>query len=106
MSIDVEVNLRIPKVKVPSLDEHGYPIDHTYVRFAKLIKVPAIPKAGDALQLTAGPDHTFEGAVTRVAWNEERSMFVLDCKYAKRSIPAEECAALRNDPDWTMRPLL
>ena len=106
MSIEVEVNLRIPKTKSPSLDEHGHPIDHTYVRFAKLIQVPVIPKRGEPLQVTTSAGHTLECEVGRVAWSEERSLFIVECKYAKRSIPADECAALLNDSQWTMRHLL
>jgi len=105
MSIEVEVNLRIPKVKVPTLDENGRPIDHTYVRFTKIIKVPAIPKAGVSLQLSTSSGTTFECEVTRADWNEEKELFILACKYSKRSIPADECAALFNDADWKMRPL-
>lgn len=106
MSIEVEVSLRIPKTKSPSLDRNGHPIDHTYVRFAKLIQVPVIPKSGEPLQVTTSSGHTLACEVGRVAWSEERSLFILECKYAKRSIPADECAALLNDSQWTMRQLL
>jgi hypothetical protein len=33
-------------------------------------------------------------------------MFVLSCKYANRSIPADQCAALFHDAEWKMKPLL
>jgi hypothetical protein len=106
MSIDVEVNLKIPRVKVPVLDEKGYPIDNGSVRFTKLIQVPAIPKPGAPLQLTTSAGKTLACEVTRTDWNEERELFVISCKYANRSIPADECAALFNDADWHMKALL
>ena len=72
MSADVEVNLRIPRAKVPSLDERGYPIDNSSVRFTKLINVPTIPKPGVSLQLTTSFGNTFECEVTRADWHEEK----------------------------------
>ena len=106
MAIEVEANLRVPKVKVPTLGEDGYPIDNSTVRFAKRITVPAIPKPGASLQLTINPDTTFECDVTRVDWNEEKEMFVLDCRYSRKSIPPGEYAALIKDSDWKMKQLL
>ena len=106
MSIEVEVNLRIPRVKVPSLDEKGFPIDNGSVRFTRLINVPSIPKPGASLQLTMGSGKIFECEVTRADWHDARDLFVLSCKYAHRSIPADDCAALFSDPDWHVKPLL
>lgn len=106
MPTDVEINLRIPRMKVPALDEHGNPIDNSLVRFARRFEVPAIPKPGASLQLTLSSGHMFECEVTRVAWSERKDMFVVDCKYAKRSITPDECTALTRDPAWTMNPLL
>src|SRR5579871_5303973 len=93
-SIEVEVNLRIPRMKVPSLDERGYPIDNSLIRFTKLITVPAIPKPGEMLQLTKSDGSTFDCEVTRADWSDDRALFILGCKYAKRSISPEECNAL------------
>jgi hypothetical protein len=106
MSIEVEVNLRIPRVKTPALDEKGYPIDNGSVRFTRLIQVPSIPKPGTSLQLTMGAGKIFECEVTRADWYDDRSLFVLSCKYANRSIPAEDCATLFSDPAWRVKPLL
>lgn len=106
MSIEVEINLRIPKVKVPVVDEKGYPIDNTYVRFTKLVQVPAIPKPGESLALTTSAGHMFQGTVVRAEWHEDRALFVLDCRYASRSMPSEECAALFSAPDWKTKLLL
>jgi hypothetical protein len=105
-SIEVEVNLRIPRMKVPSLDEKGYPIDNSLIRFTKRITVPAIPKPGVMLQLTRSDGGTFDCEVTRADWSDDRALFILACKYSKRSISAEECTALLNDAEWQVKPLL
>ena len=44
MSMPVEVRLRVPNMKARVLDENGYPIDHSSMRFRKVIEVPKIPK--------------------------------------------------------------
>jgi hypothetical protein len=106
MSIVVEVRLRIPNIKNRALDENGYPIDHSSMRFTKLINVPTIPKPGVMLDLTTSSGKSFECEVTRADWHEERALFVLSCKYSSRSIPADEYTALVNDSDWRMKPLL
>jgi hypothetical protein len=106
MSIEVEINLKIPRIKVPMLDEKGYPIDNSSIRFTKLIPVPAIPKPGASLELSTSSGKILMCEVTRADWNEERERFVLSCKYAHRSIPADECAALFSDADWRMKALL
>jgi hypothetical protein len=106
VEIEVEVNLRIPRVTVMSLNQVAQIIDNSSVRFTKLIRVPSIPKAGASLQLTTSSGEPFECAVTRADWNEEKARFVLSCSYSKRSISADEYGALVNDSDWTMRQLL
>ena len=106
MSIEVEVNLPIPRIKNPVLGENGYPIDNGSVRFMKRIDVAAIPKPGTILSLTTSDGHEFSATVTRSDWNEEGERFVVSCKYSSRSIPADQCAALFSDPGWTVKPLL
>src|SRR5438132_12139855 len=92
--MDVEVSLRIPNMKVRSLDENGYPIDHSSVRFKKMMTVPSVPKAGESLQLTTRSGKPFEARVVRSDWEEARAMFVVSCQYANRSITADEDGAL------------
>jgi hypothetical protein len=106
MSMEVEVSLRIPNMKVRALDENGYPIDNSSVRFKKRLVVPSIPKPGDPLQLSTSSGSTFESKVVRAEWDEGKSMFVLACQYGNRSITADEYGALVNDPDWEMKPLI
>ena len=103
--MEVEVSLRVPNMKVRALDENGYPIDHSAVRFKKLISVEKIPKAGETLQLTSS-DRTFEAKVVRSDWHESRDLFVLSCQYANRSISSEEYQAIVSDPTWEMKPLI
>jgi hypothetical protein len=105
MAQQAEVSLRVPNMKVRALDENGYPIDHSMVRFKKLIEVAKIPKADEMLQLTLSSGTTLPARVVRTDWNEGRGMFVLSCQYANRSITPEEYAALTSDPEWEMKPL-
>jgi len=96
----------VPNMKVRALDENGYPIDHSAVRFKKMIVVPSIPKAGESLSLTTRTGGAFVSKVVRADWNERRNLFVVSCQYANRSITADEYGALIQDPDWEMKPLI
>jgi hypothetical protein len=106
MSMEVEVSLRVPNMKVRALDENGYPIDHASVRFKKLITVPKIPKPDAMLELTTRSGLTFPARVVRADWHESRELFVLSCQYGNRSISADEYRALAEDPDWELKPLI
>jgi hypothetical protein len=68
--------------------------------------VPAIPKPGAPLVLTTSAGQTFESTVTRADWSEDRSLFIVSCSYAKRSISADEYGALVNDAEWKMKQLI
>jgi hypothetical protein len=105
-SQEVEISLRIPNMKVRPLDENGYPIDHSTVRFKKLISVPSIPKPGDPFPLTTASGARLESTVVKADWDEHGGRFVVACQYANRSIPQDEYAALMNDPAWRMTPLI
>ncbi len=104
--MDVEINLRIPRVKTPVKDQNGYPIDNGSVRYLRRIVVPVLPKPGALLQLETRARVELECEVTNAAWNEGKQMFIVYVRYSKRSISAEEYHALVEDPDWDMRPLL
>lgn len=105
MSKQVELNLRLPNMKVRTKDEHGYPLDHATVRFKKVVELPAIPKQGETLSFTAS-DRTLNATVVRSDWSEDRGMFVVTCQYASRSLSPEDHAAVIGDPEWRMTPLL
>jgi hypothetical protein len=104
--MNVEVNLRIPAVKEPAKDDNGYPINSADVRFIRLVSVPALPKLGALLQLETRAGTSIESEVNRVDWSEGKALFIVYCKYSKRSIPADKYHALISDPDWEVRPLL
>ena len=105
MSIEVEANLRIPGLTVRSPTEVDKVINNSSVRFTTLIQVPSIPKPGTPLLLTTSNGHTLESTVTRADWSEDRSLFIVSCTYAKRSISFDEYNALVNDGGWTMKQL-
>ena len=106
MTMEVEVRLRVPNMKVRALDENGYPIDHSSVRFRKVIELPKVPKPEEPLELTTSSGMTLPARVVRSDWNEGLGLFVISCQYANRSITPDEYAALTNDPTWVMKHLL
>ena len=106
MSIDVEVNLRIPAVKEPAKDDHGYPINSADVRFIRMVSVPTLPKPDTLLRLETRAGSSIECTVNRADWSESKEMFIVYCTYSRRSILPAEYNALLSDTDWEMRPLL
>jgi hypothetical protein len=104
--MDIEISLRVPNMKVRALDESGYPIDHSAVRFRKVITVPVVPKPNESLSLETQSGKVIESKVVRSDWNEGKNLFVVSCQYANRSITAEEYGALRDDPHWVLTPLI
>ena len=106
MPIDVEINLRIPRLTIKAPGAADKVIDNSLVRFTRLAQVPAIPKPGEPLQLPARvAGDTIECLVTRYDWSEDKAMFVVSCNYAKKSIAAVDYEALVADTDWTQKPL-
>jgi len=103
--IDVEVNMKIPRVTIRAAGQADRIVDNSTVRFTTQIKVPAIPKQGASLQLATRDGGPFECTVTRSDWSEEKSLFIVSCSYAKRSMSADEYGALVADSDWTMKQL-
>jgi hypothetical protein len=105
--IDVEINLRIPRLTIRAANAPDKVIDNSVVRFTRLAQVPAIPKAGEPLQLPARVNgDSIDCVVTRSDWSEEKERFIVSCNYSKKSIAAADYEALVNDADWTMKPLL
>jgi hypothetical protein len=107
MSNTVEVSLRIPSLRVR---RDGFDAAETIAngdrRFSRHLEVEGVPKTGEVLQVPVGADTTFPCEVVRSDWHEEKNMFVVACRYAKRSISPEEYDALMNAPDWQVRSLL
>ena len=106
MSQPVEVRLRVPNMKNRVLDESGYPIDHSAMRFRKVLEVERIPKPEAPMELETSSGRTIQAKVVRSDWNEGRGMFIVSCQYANRSITPEEYAALADDPEWELKHLL
>ena len=106
MSQPVEVRLRVPNMENRVLDESGYPIDHSSMRFRKIIEVERIPKPEAPLELSTSSGRLIQARVVRSDWNEGRGMFIVSCQYSNRSISAEEYAALADDPEWELKHLL
>ena len=104
--IEVEINLRIPRVKDPVKDESGYPVDNGQVRYIRRLTVPALPKPQTLLQLPTSAGAVVECEVIRADWNDGKNLFVVYTTYSKRSIPSDQYLALVRDPSWEMRPLL
>ncbi len=106
MSIEVEVNLRLPNVSVRAPDEPARVISNIGSRFITVIQMPALPKLGDRLELSTRGGYAFEAVVKRVDWHDDKNRFVVACQFAKRSMRLEEYESVRADPEWTMRPLV
>lgn len=93
-------------MKVRALDQNGYPIDHSSMRFRKVIEVPRIPRVGDVLDLMTSSGRSLRATVARADLDEARSLFVVSCQYAERSISPDDYGALSNDPEWELKHLL
>ncbi len=101
-----EIRLRVPNPKIRALDSSGYPIDHSAMRFRKVIEIPRFPRVGDVLDLETSSGRTIRATVGHSEIDEPRGLFVLSCQYGTRSISAEDYAALSGDPEWQLKHLL
>ena len=106
MSVNVEINLRIPRVKEPAKGADGYPINNADVRFIHEATVPSLPQPGSAMRFDIVHGLSLECEVLRTDWSEQQDRFIVSCRYAKRGIPDVEYRALLDDPHWVMRPLV
>src|SRR5690349_24499644 len=100
----VEVRLRVPNMKERALDQAGYPIDHSEVRFRKRIDVPTIPKVNETLTLPTLSGQPIPAIVVRTDWHDEG--LVISCQFGRRTITADEYQALKDDPEWELKHLL
>lgn len=105
MPIQTEIRLRLPRPKVAPLDGSGYQIDIPSVRFVRRIDLPAMPKVEDSLQLSTS-QYVFPAVIGRVAWDDAKAMFVVECRYTQRPASADHVTSILGDPDWTLTPLL
>src|SRR4051812_38639819 len=102
--IAMEVNLRVPNPKTRALNAQGYPIDYASVRFIRRITVESIPKTGTVIPFTMASGELLRAEILGTQWSEEKSLLVLVCKYADRSMPPAVAEALAADSEWQMRP--
>lgn len=103
----VEISLRIPSLRVKREDKDDLEtINNSDVRFSKPIEVESIPKPGTVLTVSISSGETFECEVVRSDWHHDKNMFVVACRYSKRSISPSEYHALMNASDWQVRALI
>ena len=107
MAHTVEISLRIPSLRIRN-EATGVTetIANGDIRFSRLMDLDAVPKTGAILEISVDSNQTFSCEVVRSDWRDDKNMFVLACRYAKRSISAAEYHALINAPGWQSRPLL
>jgi len=103
----VEISLRIPSIRaIRDGKDSPTTIANSDMRFIKQVELESIPKAGDILTMTVESADAFRCEVIRSDWHHDRNMFVIACRYSKRSISDAEYQAFLNAPDWHRRALL
>ena len=105
MAQTVEISLRIPSLRVQR-EEKTETISNSDVRFVKHVELDSIPKAGVMLVMSMSGGEPFECEVVRSDWIDDKNLFVVTCRYAKRSISPASYQALLDSSDWAVRPLL
>jgi hypothetical protein len=107
MAQTVEISLRIPSLRIRREGKDSpETIANSDVRFSKRLELDAIPKTGEVLKMAVSSGETFECDVVRSEWHHEKNMFVVACRYSKRSISPAEYQALIDSSDWQVRALL
>ena len=103
----VEISLRIPSLRIRREDKEALEtINNSDVRFTKQIELESIPKPGTVLTMTIDSGVTFECETVRSDWHHDKNMFVVACRYSKRSMSPADYQALLNASDWHVRALL
>lgn len=107
MSQTVEISLRIPSLRIRKEDTDALEtINNSDIRFSKQIEVDSIPKPGVVLTMAISSGETFTCDVVRSDWHHSKNMFVVACRYSKRSVSPAEYHALMNSTDWQVRALM
>ena len=103
----VEISLRIPSLRVRRQDSDVMEtINNSDIRFCKQIEVESIPKPGVVLTMETSDGEKFQCEVLRSDWHHDKNMFVIACRYSKRSVSPAEHHALMNSSDWQVRALI
>jgi hypothetical protein len=107
MAQTVEISLRIPSLRIRREGKDSpETIANSDVRFSKRLELDAIPKPGEVLKMVVSSGVTFECDVVRSEWHHEKNMFVVACRYSKRSISPDDYQALIDSTDWQAKALL
>ena len=107
MSHIVEIRLRIPSLRIARGDTDApRTINNAEIRFCKQIEVEAIPKPGVVLTMSNSAGATFDYEVLRSDWHHEKNLFIIACRYTKRSVSAVEYQAFMNASEWQVRSLI
>ena len=106
MSQVVEIRLRIPSLRIARKDtDVPRTINNAEIRLCKQIEVEAIPKPGVVLTMSSSEGATFDSEVLRADWHHDKNMFVIACRYGKKSVSAAEYQAFMSASDWQVRSL-
>ena len=76
------------------------------MRFTKGVELDVIPKPGDILTMSVDNGLTFPCEVIQTNWHESKNIFVVACRFERRSITPAEYQAISNSTDWLTKPLL
>jgi hypothetical protein len=107
MAQTVEISLRIPSLRLRRAGKEALEtVVNSDVRFTKHVELQVIPKPGDVLTMAVSSGGTFECDVVRSDWHHHKDMFVIACRYSKRSISSAEYQALMDSSDWHVKALL
>jgi hypothetical protein len=107
MTQTVEISLKIPSLRATrERQQNPSTIANNDVRFIKHVELEAIPRAGDLLTMTVAAGAPFHCNVIRSDWHHDKNMFVIACRYAKRSISEADYQALLAASDWQPKSLL
>jgi hypothetical protein len=107
MAQTVEISLRVPSLRIRREGTDAIEtIANSDVRFSTQVELQAIPKPGDVLTMSVSSGGTFDCEVVRSEWHHDKNMFVIACRYSKRSISSADYEALMASSDWQVRALL
>ena len=107
MAQTVEIRLRIPSLRAHGQrTESPTVIANADVRFIKQVELADIPRPGELLTMTTQSGATFQCEVVRSEWQDDKNMFVIACRYARRTIAEAEYRELMDAPDWQVTAIL
>lgn len=101
----VEINLRLPSLRIKENGGEPRVVNNSDIRFTKNVELQSIPKPGELLTMSAGA-MTFPCEVIQANWHESKNMFVVACRFERRSISPAEYFAISDSAEWLTKPLL